>query len=339
MICEKVLKENNFPLIYCPHMNLAEAVKAQCEIKKEGKPRLEFSSFGEERLEYLAKSIEDAADKPIVIGIVRCWNKGPEEMRGFREELTKISQSVPALLGILLCLKGEDESGLTEKTLKEMAGKFPLPIIPVTVHHYSWTSGLNAGIAIINELCIIKEMNRDNVRVFNMSFDASIDEKNLNVLISRFDKRFVMSVRGNETGDFEALYSKLFTDPTTANPTAYVNHFRNTLALYGLRDLLLLGGFHPGCNVHGGMEDTEFYLRVLARARRLGRTDIILEFEGALREPVFYSDKRYRDTTTEKYAQKTALEVASLARIFADELSSSGGTSVPENERDFALRT
>ncbi len=301
---------------------------------------MHFSVFAEGRLAALESAMRDwQGEEPLVVAVVRCWNKGPEEWQAFEKELKKMTRALPSLQGIILCLKGEDENGLTEKTLEEIHERFSIPILPLSIERYSWTSALNAGASIVNEIALANELNRDLLKVLVVSFDAEVFEDGLRTLHHRLTKRFVMSVRGQQPPvDFEARYLRLLSDVSVAPPAEYVDAFRNTLELYPLRDLLVMGGFHPGCNVTGGMEDIEFFLRFLARASRMGRKDILLEFEEALKEPIFYSDRRFATITKEKQEEKVKQETLSLKRIFANSLRTLEGSSVPEDQRDFLLR-
>jgi len=236
-------------------------------------------------------------------------------------------------------LKGEEETGLTEETIRALGDwSFPVPVVPISLEKYSWTSGLNAGIALVNELCIAEEIIRDDVKILNLSFDAVINEENIARLAKRLHKRFVASVRKEMPEDLLGTFEKLFLNPAGVMPGDYVHYFRNTLELYNLRDLLAQGGFNPACNESGGMEDVEFFLRFLKHAERSGRTDILGEFVEALKDPVYYTDKRLVSMNAEKHAEKIAYETDSLARIFSNAYRTLEGKPVEEADRDFALR-
>jgi hypothetical protein len=288
-------------------------------------PKIHISSFGTEKLREFESEFLRKAERtgPTLVAIVRCWEKNDEEMRAFAKRIKGIKAGLPMLAGILLTIKKESDSGITELALRKLnTEEFGLPVAPIVVEDYTWTSGLNAGISLINELCLEENVDRQKIKMLFLSFDADLDRENLSKLKQAVDDhRFVFSVRG-KVRKTEEVFA--------------VDHLRNTLSAITLMDLVRLGGFNPLTNGFGGMEDAEFFLRLLSLAKKEGREDILVAFKHAAEEPVFYEDSRIRSMSEEKWTAKRKNETEALQKILAR--SYEEDLIVPSAERDFPLR-
>src|SRR4030042_740584 len=229
----------------------------------EKKPRIEISEQGLEQLGHLEKSVEALKNKIGAVAVARCWNKTPDEMKTFIERIDKFKKNIPNLQGVILAINKESEKdNATEKSLSEVSSekKSEIPIVPIKVENYTWTSGLNSAIGILNEIALKNDVPTDNIRVMNLSFGVDLNEDELALCNKNIkEERFIVTARKTSDGSnpFEKKGSgenlwKKFKDmlrfPNEAELAELSYTMRNTFTVISLKDIVDLGGFNPLCN-------------------------------------------------------------------------------------------
>jgi ribosomal protein L20A (L18A) len=317
------------------------------------KPRIEMSDFGLDQLALLKESIDNhkESSEPLLIAVMRGWNLDASTMTSIKQRVGVFAEKIPELKGLFFVINGDGEvSNITENSLQELtaAKSNEIPIVPIKLHQYPWTSGLNAATAILNEIAIDKDMNRDTIKVLNISYGVDLEEAELQKVSALVkEKRFVMSVRNNENldrlpEDNDAVWEKLkhlLRNPNSADLSEVLRSMRNTFNIMRLSDIVDLGGFNPKTVAFGGMEDADFFARMILHALSSGDVRTIKEFKEALEVPVYYSDERW-----EKLKHiKDPSETKALENVFKDIASES---SPQRNEyriagdiQDFRMRS
>lgn len=340
-----------------PHKNIQGILGAvNFETEDQNKPKIYASEYAGEQFEVLEKSFDTVSqeDEPSVVAVVRGWNKKIESLKEFLERIEKFKQHIPNLKGVLIIInKGGEKDGFTEENLKtifsEMKGS--VPVIPLQVEKYSWTAGLNAGAAILNEMCLEKGIDRKDLRVANISFDTDLDEDELEKCNNDIrGNEFVVTARktsegespfvgGHGDGELWDRFKNMLRSPRAAKLSELAYTMRNTFNVISLEDIVSMGGFNPLCNGEAftpnrsesfsqmkrpeevaiaGMEDVEFFMRLVFRALQNGEKGMLKELKVAMDNPVFYKDKAWASLHELKKIDKIGNEMMALSFILSD---------------------
>ena len=265
-------------------------IKEKIERPGENKPKVDIPDYGLKQLEILNNSLDslkgESEEKGIYV-IVRCWNKKIETiikkneagkelripgLRDLAENLKRIKKEIPELKGVYLVDNKEGEEEANGKTIENLQ-KFleedkELPIVPVIVTNYTWTSGLNGPIAIQEQLMKEKEIDPKKVMMLFYSFDVAVPDEELKKLKDSIDKgnRFFLTFRLDPGGvhplakgtrfdtkeptykDLLDRYKTLTKAPYEADIDDLVSTNRNTFNLIYSDFLFDYGGFNPLCN-------------------------------------------------------------------------------------------
>jgi len=306
------------------------------EIKKDGSdaPEMKLALEIESQLKDLLAKF-DASGKHI-LGVVRCWNKNPEELIQFRERIGSLQKALPELAGVVLVINNEGEEksgGKTQNNLSEVNAKYngDTPILPLTLYNYSWTAGLNGPIAILKRYCATKEINTHNQYVFNFSFDVKFDDVALQKLAENFRAgKTIITGRGEIAEQSVSPQDTIKVAHEISQEISQLIHAgslpdkdftkvltlgRNTGSLIKLADLIALGGFDARCNVLGGMEDQDFWLRKLIAMLRASDISGAKDLFRGLRKPIEFQDSAWNALSPEKKLDKYNKEMASLHKI------------------------
>ncbi len=329
------------------------------------RPRIHLSELGLKQTNVLETKFEQAKSEAsaIVVAIVRCWNKDEDAIKLFAEKMKVLKEKIPGLQGVLMSINQKEDAGVTEKSLKAIsANTSELDLVPLQIENYSLTAGLNSGAALINELCLQKKINRDRVRILNLSFDVELTPNELEQIseLINQDARYIFTVREDEAdvsqprndipaNRFEAL-AKIIRNPESANLTELVPLSRNTLSIYKLMDVVDLGGFNPNCNGQKvesptgeevsirGMEDHELWMRTILRALKENKISVIKDLKKSLDNPVTYNDADWSKMSDEQRAAKLKNEKEAIRQIFAGLASKAlDGQVIPVEKQDFIL--
>ncbi len=332
------------------------------------KPHLALSEFGEQGMSSLDAALSSAKEvkedkEPMVVAIVRCWNKSATDLKEFIERVRKIKENIPGLQGVFLSVNQEgDKGGVTEKNLQELLAESPeapVPIIPLSIENYTWTSGLNSATAVLNELCLRDGVGRDDVRVMNLSFDTDLDPEELKKTDQLIKERdYVFTARKTSTGEspFEGggngktqgekiweKFTEILRDPNSTDLSELAYSMRNTFNVIKLSDVVAMGGFNPMANGEArkfspaspnpaffynydardvkvsikGMEDAEFFMRLILNALKQGDISVLKEFRKSFDEPVLYEDKSWDKLGELKKIRKISNEMIALSLILS----------------------
>lgn len=363
------------------------------EMEGQKKPKLSASEYAGEQFSDLEKSFDSLSLEkgPSVVAVVRCWNKKEKDLAEFLERIERFKQSMPSLRGVLLVINkdGEKNGSVTEESLKMALGQMNIsvPVVPLQVEGYSWTAGLNSGAAVLNEMCLEKGIDRKDLRVANFSFDTDLDEEGLKKCSDSIqENEFVVTARktsdgespfvsGHGGGELWDRFKKMLRSPRAAKLSELAYTMRNTFNVIALEDIISMGGFNPLCNGEAftsnhpeplsqmkrpeevaiaGMEDIEFFMRLVFRALQKGDVSMLKELRTAMDDPVFYRDTSWENLHELKKIDKIGNEMIALSLILS-ELSgkktfptqNAGETKtiglvkdfyVPRVMQDFALR-
>ncbi|MFA6160194.1 MAG: hypothetical protein WC678_03875 [Parcubacteria group bacterium] len=324
----------------------------------EKKPKIEISDQGLEQLEGLEKGIEVLKEGTGVMVVVRCWNKKPDEIKTFVERMEKFKKNIPNLQGVILVINNEGEKdNITEKSLTESLAdkKSEIPIVPIKVQNYTWTSGLNSAVGILNEMALKNDVPTDNIRVMNISFGVDLDEQELKTCNDDIEKnQFVVTARKTSEGanpfekkemgeDLWKKFKDILRFPNEAELAELAYTMRNTFNVISLKNIVDLGGFNPLCNGEGrkfsttqpnpffrhldsmkespvsikGMEDVEFFMRLILGSLQSGDNTVIKELRKAMDNPVFYTDYDWNKMHEVSKIRKIGNEMTALSLIFS----------------------
>lgn len=334
---------------------ILDSVEIQSDIVE--KPRLHFSEYGTKSLDVFESNLDGSKESEgdAVVAVVRCWNKGEEDIQRFIERVNKIKANIPRLEGVVIVLNQEQETGITEQAIEKLAANSSVPLLPISVEKFSWTAGLNSGVAVINETCLGKGISTDKVRVMNMSFDTDLEEAELektNQQMGRNDYIFTARKTSQHESPFEdhldeegiwEKFKEILRNPngTELSELSYV--MRNTYNVIKLSDIVEMGGFNPMCNGDSrkfspasprpenfykhnandvkvsikGMEDAEFFMRYILKALRHNELSTMKKFKQAFAEPVLYEDESWDKLSELKKIKKISNEMQALSLIIS----------------------
>jgi hypothetical protein len=265
-------------------------IKSKIELPGENKPRIDIPDYGLKQLEILNNSIDSLkgeSEKKGIYAVVRCWNKDIEtiikknasgrdiEVPGLRhliDNLKKIKKEIPELKGVYLVISKEDEEKTNGKTIenlqKLLEEENEIPIIPLIITKYTWTSGLNGPIAMHEQLMKEKAVDPKKVMMLFSSFDVvtpdeelkklrhAIDNNNRIFITFRLDPGGVHPLVKGDRFDTEDpthkdlldRYKKLTKSPYEGEIADLVSSNRNTFNLVYSDLLFDFNGFNPLCN-------------------------------------------------------------------------------------------
>ncbi|MGE4444212.1 MAG: hypothetical protein AB7E37_04440 [Candidatus Altimarinota bacterium] len=319
--------------------------------RNESKPGLSVSDFGIQELSKLEENIQGGG----VVAVVRCWNKSEDDIASFLERVQKIYKYIPHLKGIFVSINFDaEEQGLTQQNLQRVLSVNPmdLPIIPINIHGYSWTSGLNAPVAILNELSKNQNVDTALIRVMNLSFGVDIPEEELVKLSQNIkENKYVITARRTSDQDTpfvsqRELWEKfkgILRSPNETDLTELAYTMRNTFNVIPLQDIVKLGGFNPLCNGDSrefnttqpspfykhigvsketkvtirGMEDSEFFMRLILSSLHSGDISMLKEFKQAMESVVYYDDYDWNKMHELKKIGKIGNEMNALSLIIS----------------------
>lgn len=243
-----------------------EGLVKSVEFLGEQKPRIEISDYAAIRLDVFEQDLQREAVKhePTVVAVVRCWKKDLPALEKFQAEINHIYQEVPSLKGVFLVINKDADAGSTEKNLTHMAAsEGGVPIIPIAVERYTWTAGLNSAASVLNEICLRNAIDRESVKVMNMSFDVHIEDAELEkIRDSVHNNDYAFTARETTEGDSpfdkkeaQALgkeiwekFAAILRDPHSSDLSQLSYMMRNTFNIIKLSDVVKLGGFNPLTN-------------------------------------------------------------------------------------------
>ena len=112
--------------------------------------------------------------------MVRCWNKDEKSVSEMLDRVDEIKESLPGLRGVILAINyDQDKDNMTENSLIEVSKQreTSVPVLPLRIKGYSWTSGLNVGVSLMNEIAKEKQIDIETIRMLSMSFDVNIEKE------------------------------------------------------------------------------------------------------------------------------------------------------------------
>jgi hypothetical protein len=339
-----------------------ERIISSVELKNklpDKKAYLSISDFGVKKFRALENQFDTEKKEDLsIVAIVRCWNKSEIDLIEFLKRVQKFQESIPNLKGVFLSINNDGEDkGFTDSNLQKAIEAVPLdiPVVPIGVSNYTWTSGLNAPTAMLNEICLEKKIDFENVRVMNFSFGVDIPEEELEKIEKNIhENKYILTARrtsdgtnpflNNETGkDLWKKFKEILRYPNEADLTELAYTMRNTLNIIPLKDIIRLGGFNPLCNgetrafstTHPNpfyshitnsretkitirsMEDAEFFMRLILNALNSREFETIKNLRRAMDEPVFYDDKDWNKMHELKKIKKIGNEMTALSLIIS----------------------
>jgi|GEM_PF-4890996 SAM-dependent methyltransferase len=331
--------------------------RVNIDVENQRKPQLSASEYSREQFSILEKSFDGSLleEGPSVVGVVRCWNKKEKDLAEFLERIERFKQGIPSLKGVLLIINkdGEKSGSVTEESLKAALDQrsVSIPVVPLQVEGYSWTAGLNAGAAVLNEMCLERSISRKDLRVANFSFDTDLDEEGLKQCNANIQENtLVVTARktsdgrspfiaGHGGGELWERFTTMLRSPKAAKLSELAYTMRNTFNVISLQDIISMGGFNPLCNgdtfssnrpepflqmrrseevAIAGMEDIEFFMRFIFRALKKGDISALKELRTAMDTPVFYRDTSWEDLHELKKIDKIGNEMVALSLILSE---------------------
>lgn len=295
------------------------------EIEFDGKdmPRLEMNQDSANSFNRLLKLCENTYETPIVC-IVRCYNKSKEDINGFLTRFERIKKFIPEIQGVMIAINKEgDKDGQTGKNLdeilKENTGR--KDITPIQVKNYSWTAGLNGPAALLCQGAKEKNLNPENMSVFNLSFDTEFDDGALMDFAKQYRaNKIVMTNRKEKdqfkTPDWETVKNILKANlskhdrslPDIIGNKDFMSMARNTASCFKLSQIKEVGGYNKSCNGIGGMEDHEFTIRIILDALQNKDYTKAKKIIDSIRKPVEYNDIAWDSLSPEKQEAKLLRE-------------------------------
>lgn len=336
---------------YRPPQIDIDNVLAQIENKEIGEqvPSLHFDTFGKKQLVELVEKLKGGEKQ--IVSIIRCWNKGDVEITEILKKLEEMKKHMPELGGVFFSINAEgdveDEQGKgTRERINILAEQQDLDvaIIPVDIHNYSWTAGLNGPAALLHNIAQQQGIAESNISVLNQSFDVHFDQHTLEEVSQRIQEgRPIVTSRSDELGAeheekegarlaldlVKQQFESEEIDNTLEEQKKILSLGRNTGMLLSLEDISMLGGFNRDTNEMGGMEDHEFGARLLVYTFRMAKKEKeagntaegakwmrkAIELMKAMKRPVHYSDSAWEKHTgkeakleREKKALKTIID-------------------------------
>jgi len=319
--------------------------------RNESKPWLSVSDFWIQELSKLEENIQWWG----VVAVVRCWNKSEDDIASFLERVQKIYKYIPHLKWIFVSINFDaEEQGLTQQNLQRVLSVNPmdLPIIPINIHGYSWTSWLNAPVAILNELSKNQNVDTALIRVMNLSFWVDIPEEELVKLSQNIkENKYVITARRTSDQDTpfvsqRELWEKfkwILRSPNETDLTELAYTMRNTFNVIPLQDIVKLWGFNPLCNGDSRefnttqpspfykhiwvsketkvtirwMEDSEFFMRLILSSLHSWDISMLKEFKQAMESVVYYDDYDWNKMHELKKIWKIWNEMNALSLIIS----------------------
>lgn len=331
-------------------------------------PSIEISDATKRIFPDFINSVENAGKnkEPVIFAVVRCWNKDEKSVSEMLDRVDDIKESLPGLRGIILAINyDQDKDNITENSLIEInkKRKTNVPVLPLRIKGYSWTSGLNVGVALMNEIAKEKQIDTKTIKMLSISFDANIEKEEVEKMKRLSDEqKYVFTVRktSEDKPPFELDQNKLWEkfkvmmrEPMNSNLFELVYAMRNTLSLVPLTDLIDFGGFNPLCDGKErplksgnktysikGMEDSEFYMRLFLDALKTGKTKTIKEFKKSLNEPVVYNDPSWQRIGEVDRFKKISNETDALNKIvnnLAQSINDSQINKISVEQQDFRI--
>lgn len=325
-----------------------ESVVDSMEIKsvESNHPTVEISDVGKKYFEPFREQVDSInKDNPGIFAVIRCWNKNEESFLTLCDEIDLIKESVPSLKGVIIAINNQgDKDNVTERSLETVVEKkgLSVPIIPLKINKYTWTSGLNSGISFVNEIAKNDNVDIDNIRMLNMSFDASMEKDQLvrmNELLK--EQKYVLTIRntseseapfGKDKDEIWGKFKKLLRNPMQSNLFELVYAMRNTFNVLPMSDLVSLGGYNPLCdgterkviNNDGsaienvsvkGMEDSEFFMRLILKSINESKHSVLKEIKKATESPIAYNDPSWQRIGEIDRFKKISNETDALVKI------------------------
>ncbi|MDP4009975.1 MAG: hypothetical protein Q8P53_03240 [Candidatus Shapirobacteria bacterium] len=313
-------------------------------------------------IDAIKKSTENGGQA--AVAVIRCWGKDTKLLGELAYRIQTIKNNFPALVGVVLAINhDQDKNDMTEANLELLSQQreFAVPILPVKIKGYTWTSGLNSGIALVNEIAIEKGIDRENIRMLNMSFDVEIEDVELQKMARLAgEQRYIFTVRKTGEGELpfktdlietrkklKGLIKKPLQSQVQLLELVYA--MRNTLNLIPLSKLIELGGYNPLCNgkeiktVDGtrfsimGMEDIEFFARAIQKDLQKGNFNVFKQLRIPMANPIVYTDPSWKRLKELSLIMKAGNERNALIQIFSD-MARLDGNIVPVESQDFRIR-
>lgn len=319
------------------------------------KPSIEISDLGLSELSSIEKGVADITSDGHtgLVAVMRGWNLDSQTVNDITQRMNKIKECIPALKGIFFVINGDGEiNNITEESLRGViqSGKNQMPIAPIKVYNYTWTAGLNSAAAIMNEIALDKQIDRDKIKMLNISYGVSLEQEELlKCKKSVEDDRFIMTIRNTdnqgltaEKQDNELLWDKfkqLLRNPNDADLGYALRSMRNTFNIFTLSDIVKYGGFNPATVPLGSMEDADFLMRMILNALKSGNTEMIREFKKALTNPIAYTDQRWLELKHKKDPSETAALKKILSGMAIGEKILNNNYGISEDEQDFRMRS
>lgn len=338
-------------------------------------PSIEVSQTTRDVFPDFINSIEEAGknNKPITFAVVRCWNKDENSVSEFLDRVNSLKDSMPSLRGVILSINhDQDRNDITENSLVLACRqkKPEVPILPLRIKGYSWTSGLNVGVALMKEIAEEKQIDTEAIKMLNMSFDVVLEKSEIDKMRSFSEtQKYLFTVRktSEDKPPFELTSKNLWykfktvlREPLNSNLFELVYAARNTFNLIPLIDLIDLGGFNPLCDGKErplknaksgskpenptfsikGMEDSEFFMRLFLNALKTGKIETIKLFKKSFENPVLYSDPSWQRIGEIDRFKKISNETDALNKIvnnLAQSINGSRAVRIPENLQDFKI--
>lgn len=331
-------------------INTQQICKVVSRSDTEQSPSIHIPTSEENVVSNLADRLNtpNANDAKALIAVVRCWNKSTDDIASLQRKLMRFQAACPMLKGALVCIHAEnDTDDITLNAVQNLTQRTELPIVPIQVRHYTWTAGLNAGIAVLDHL---HDSSMDT-GVWNMSFDVEMNEENLHELHEALlDREYVCTIRNNPDGRLPRSYrlmesiadglAEIIAHPTQDNVKTLVHAMRNTCTVIPLRDIVMLGGFNPICDgltheisklpnelwpVHDerihdhfqvlGMEDIEFLLRMLHHKHKLSDNALHRAFTSMTETLIRYDDRAWNNKNIDEIHHKLLNETEAVRKI------------------------
>lgn len=287
-----------------------------------------------------------------------------------------------------------EKDNVTESNLQKAMKvvQIGIPIVPIGINGYSWTAWLNAPTALINQICIWQNVDIEKIRVMNLSFGVDITDEELKKCNENIhNNRYTLTARNtsdganpfskNENGtQLWKKFKEIMRYPNETDLAELAYTMRNTFNIIPLCDIINLWGFNPLCNGESrefstnqpnpffnhtgnsretkvtirGMEDAEFFMRLILSALKIGKMEIIKQLRVSMDNPIFYDDKDWNRMHELNKIKKIGNEMTALSLIIswlatkesistwrAGERKTRGlikGMSVPKVMQDFYLR-
>lgn len=319
-------------------MNI-ESLKNRIEIKVTSDyPSIETSDFTRSSFEEFYNHFDNCkTNTNIVIPLVRCWNKNNQDISDFFERIVILKKNFPEIEGLIVAINyNKDNDNITENSIKEQLKKkeIDIPVLPLRINGYTWTSGLNVGVALLNEIANQKNIDKENIKLMGMSFDVEMETEEIKKMKELSEKnRFVVTIRktAEEKLPFEVdkdnlwkKFKSILREQKENELLELCYSMRNTLSLIKLSDLVDFDGFNPLCDgkirgdmfVEGGMEDIDFFLKIILNALDNNKLSTIRDFKRSINNGVVtYTDLAWKNIRETGRCLKISREVRDLKKF------------------------